>query len=368
MAINTSQDNKTQNNETLLVKLLDYQSTALVLIDDQLVIHYLNPSAESLFANSKTHLLGMGLESIFKKDIQSLNDFQNAIKNTRSFTQRAHQVQAGSDNPITVDYTASPLTWQGKPGYLLIELVQIDRINRINKEESISHTHQSTQLLLQGVAHEVKNPLGGIRGAAQLLEKELTDTSLKDYTQIIIEEVDRLQNLVNRMLGPRKLPQYSNCNIHEILERVFHLVDTESLGTIKIRRDYDISLPTLEGDKDQLIQMFFNIVRNAVQALHENKIQKKPEITAVTRIVRQCTLLGKQHKLAICIKIIDNGPGVPEYLLPSIFFPMVSGRAEGTGLGLPLAQNIINQHKGIVECDSHEGKTEFTIIIPVKNL
>jgi two-component system nitrogen regulation sensor histidine kinase GlnL len=211
------------------------------------------------------------------------------------------------------------------------------------------------------LAHEIKNPLGGLRGAAQLLDLELHDPELKEYTQIIIAESDRLQGLMDKMLGPNKLPNKKALNIHEVLERVRQLVQAESSGSLTIRNDYDPSIPDIHADKDQLIQAFLNIAKNAVQAM-----EGKGNIIFKTRIHRQMSIGRKRYKLAVKCDIIDNGPGIDADMMSQIFYPMITGRAEGTGLGLSIAQALINQHNGLIECNSEPGNTVFSIFLPME--
>lgn len=219
---------------------------------------------------------------------------------------------------------------------------------------------QANRLLLRNLAHEIKNPLGGIRGAAQLLEHELDKPGLREYTQVIIKEADRLRTLMEKLLTPQHMPHFSALNIHEVLERVRSVVLAELSSGLRIQRDYDTSLPDLTGDKEQLIQVFLNLVRNAAQAMHG-----KGEIVLRTRIARQVTLMKKRYPLAVMIQVIDNGPGIPAHLRDKIFYPLVSGRAEGHGLGLTLAQDFISQHRGSIEFDSEPERTCFTVLLPL---
>ena len=219
---------------------------------------------------------------------------------------------------------------------------------------------QSNRLLLRNLAHEIKNPLGGIRGAAQLLEQELDKPALREYTQVIVQEADRLRTLMENLLAPQNASHYGTLNIHEVLERVRSVVLAEMPVGLKIRRDYDISLPALVGDKEQLIQVVLNIVRNAAQAM-----QGKGLIIFRTRIVRQATLMKHRHRLAVMVQIIDSGPGIPQELKDKIFYPLVSGHADGHGLGLTLAQDFVSQHHGAIEFDSEPGRTCFTVMLPV---
>ena len=250
---------------------------------------------------------------------------------------------------------------------LVLEIQPLDRMLRISREEGIFSSQQNTRALVRGLAHEIKNPLGGLRGAAQLLARELPDIALKDYTNIIIEEADRLRNLVDQMLGPHKVPEKKPLNVHEVVERVRHLLEAETQGQIHFVRDYDPSIPDLLGDKEQLIQAVLNIVRNAVEAMN-GMAQKPPRPTILlrTRSLRQFTIGTQRHRLVAKIDIIDNGPGVPPDLLETIFLPMVSGRSDGTGLGLSISQSIINRHNGLIECHSQPGNTTFSLYIPLE--
>jgi two-component system nitrogen regulation sensor histidine kinase GlnL len=246
------------------------------------------------------------------------------------------------------------------PVRLILEFHQIDKQLKIAREERMLLQQQANRELLRNLAHEIKNPLGGLRGAAQLLELELPKPELKEYTQVIIKEADRLQSLMDRMLTPHRLPQYRLISIHEVLERVRSLLLAEHPQGITIRRDYDTSLPDISADQEQLIQVMLNIARNAAQAMHG-----QGEITLRTRVARQVTLAKKRYRLALMIQIIDNGPGIPENIREKIFYPLVSGREGGSGLGLTLAQTFVAQHHGSVECDSKPGRTCFTILLPV---
>lgn len=238
---------------------------------------------------------------------------------------------------------------------------------KISKEENLVQQHQVARQLVRGVAHEIKNPLAGIRGATQLLARSLSDDSYREFTDIIINEVDRLTNLADTMLGSRQLPSYEHVNVHEPLERVRSLIANQTKKKIKITRDYDLSLPDVMADRDQLIQVMLNISVNAVQAMTENKeffVDSEPELTLRTRIQRLVTINGVLNRSTVRVDIEDNGPGVPESILESVFYPLVTGRAKGTGLGLSIAQNIMHQHNGMIECQSIPGKTIFSLYLP----
>jgi len=231
---------------------------------------------------------------------------------------------------------------------------------RISREENQLAQQEATQKILRGLAHEVKNPLGGLRGAAQLLERQLDSEDLKEYTRVIIDEADRLQKLVNRILGPNNLPNKRSINIHHVLEHIRSLLMAEGEQHTDIQRDYDPSIPDLAADSDQLIQALLNIARNACQALDD-----EGSITFRTRIERKYTIGKHRHDLVARVEIIDNGPGIPADMQDKIFFPMVTGRAEGTGLGLSITQSLIQQHDGLIEVNSVPGRTVFTVLLPI---
>jgi two-component system nitrogen regulation sensor histidine kinase GlnL len=241
-----------------------------------------------------------------------------------------------------------------------VEFQQIDQQLRIAREERILDQAQANRALIRNLAHEIKNPLGGIRGAAQLLARELPQPHLHEYTQVIIKEADRLQALMDRLLAPHRLPHYSEVNIHELLERVRSLLLAEFPEGLEVRRDYDVSLPPLVADKERLLQAILNIARNAAQAM-----QGQGRMTLRTRIARQVTLARRRHRLALQVQVVDTGPGIPEELRDRIFLPLVSGRESGHGLGLTLAQEFVNQHLGTVEFESVPGDTSFTILLPL---
>jgi two-component system nitrogen regulation sensor histidine kinase GlnL len=252
--------------------------------------------------------------------------------------------------------------------WYLLEIQEVNRSWAMSKKETLIAKHEITVEMIRGLSHEIKNPLGGIRGAAQLLASELPNPQLQDYTNVIIEEADRLVNLVDRLTGAYKKPVIRQLNIHEVIERVRSLVEAETRGTIDIVRDYDPSLPEINGDLEQLIQAVLNIVRNAMQALMENTRQDRPpQIILRTRAVTHATIGTTSHKLIARIEVIDNGPGIHAHMIENIFYPLISGRAEGTGLGLSIAQNILKNHAGLIECESQEGKTRFILSIPINS-
>lgn len=341
---------------------LEHLNTAVIILGRDFVLEYMNPAAEILLESSLKRAKNSQIDVLFSGEKEALELLKLVASTGQDVRKREAELITFSGNVLMGDYTISRLPDLG----LLIELQPRDRLVRIEREEEMLNRHASAKVLVRGLAHEIKNPLGGIRGAAQLLERELNDVELREYTQIIIEEADRLRNLVDRLMGPYRKPHIEALNIHEVLERVRALVDVETNSAIRFVRDYDPSLPEFEGDSGQLIQAILNICRNAMQALAESAIND-PMITIKTRALRSVTLGAEQHRLVCCVNIIDNGPGIPKELLDSVFYPMVTGRAEGSGLGLSIAQSVVNQHRGLIEVDSIPGQTNFKILIPLES-
>lgn len=346
---------------TLYPRILDHLTDAVLLFDPACRLVYVNMAGEMLFAVSARQVLGMRAKEIFllyDKTIE--DDLKRALRDGESLTKRNLALGVPSQ-PITVNLTIAPMLEQDRPVAVLVQIEQVDRHLRISMEEQLMAQQNAARMLLRGLAHEIKNPLGGLRGAAQLLERELADEELREYTKIIMEESDRLQSLVDRMLAPNKPPRKSRLNIHRVLERVRQLVQVEAPSGVVIERDYDPSIPMVLGDSDQLIQAILNIVRNAAQA-----VGQKGRIVIRTRIHRQVTIGHRRSRLAAKLDIIDDGPGIKPELMGQIFYPMVTGRADGTGLGLSIAQSLINQHGGLVECSSEPGNTVFSIFLPLE--
>ena len=337
---------------------LEHLATAVVLLDAHGAIAYLNPSAEALFGLSTKNLLWQTPQQVFAHAGPLQIAMQQAVANQATYIE--HELVLGlHDRKLHLRCAVTPL--QAEPGALLLEFHPIDRTLKLAREEQMHDQTQANRLLLRNLAHEIKNPLGGIRGAAQLLEQELERPGLREYTQVVINEADRLRALTEKLLVPPQPSQFHPLNIHEVLERVRSVVLAEIPSGLKIQRDYDTSLPLLQGDKEQLIQAVLNVVRNAAQAMHGHGL-----ILLRTRISRQVTLMKKRHRLAVMVQIIDNGPGIPEHLRDKIFYPLVSGRADGHGLGLTLAQDFVSQHQGSIEFESEPGRTCFTIMLPLQ--
>ncbi|HMM76162.1 MAG TPA: nitrogen regulation protein NR(II) [Gammaproteobacteria bacterium] len=351
-------------NEHDGIAVLNQLATAVIQLDAQLRVREANPAAENLIMTSIHKLRGLCLEKLFPGQHDFLAAVTQAVRDHRSFTERDLQLTRPNLEPMRVDCIVSPRQSGDGAHGVVLELTSTERQQRIQAEENKLIQNQISTALMQGLAHEVKNPLGGIRGAAQLLERELTDPQQREYTQIIIGEADRLRKLVDRMLGPRSVLQPTEFNVHEVLEHVRQVVEMEARGRIAIHRDYDPSLPDLQADRDLLIQAFLNLVRNSVQALGE----RGGNITLRTRAQRKFTIGSRLHRLVIRVEVLDDGPGVDPALAGSIFFPMVSGRAEGSGLGLPIAQSLVNRQGGLIDFTSAPGNTVFTVWLPMRNV
>lgn len=343
----------------LSTSILDNLASAVVAFDDDLRVCYMNQMAEMILAVSAKHVVGALPLTWMTCQGESIIDLVRAAAIGSPITKRGVVVQ-NERSEVTVDCTVTPVLDEDGRQMTIVELQQIDRHLRISREERLITQQALTRDVVRGLAHEIKNPLGGLRGAAQLLESELDSEELKEYTHIIIQEADRLQELVNRMLGPNRKPRYAAVNIHHVLERVRTLVLAETGDRISFVRDYDPSIPELSGDSDQLIQAVLNIVRNATRALGD-----EGTVTLRTRIQRQLTIGNERYRLAAQIDICDDGPGIPPEIADTLFLPMVTAGTGGMGLGLSIAQSLINQHNGLIECNSRTGETVFTIYLPV---
>ncbi len=338
-------------------QILNSLINSILLLDDELAVHYANPAAQQLLAQSSRKLFGTPLPELVGYFSLNIDLMRESLHAGQGFTD--------SEVTLVVDGRAHvlSLTAQAQPdGFILIELAPMDNQRRLSQEQ-LQHAQQvAARDLIRGLAHEIKNPLGGLRGAAQLLSRALRDPALLEYTKVIIEQADRLRNLVDRLLGPQRPSQHITQSIHQVAERVCQLVSMEKPDNVQLIRDYDPSLPELAHDPDQIEQILLNITRNALQALGE----EGGSITLRTRTAFQITLHGVRYRLAARIDIEDNGPGVPAHLQDTLFYPMVSGREGGTGLGLSIARSLIDQHSGKVEFNSWPGHTEFSVYLPIR--
>jgi two-component system nitrogen regulation sensor histidine kinase GlnL len=342
---------------------LDCLSTGTVLLGADGRILYVNPAAETLLGVSGALLVGADATQLFERSPELLAAIRTARSEQETVVEYELDVTVSGHPPIRLGCSVSPL--ENPPHAVMIEMRAVDPHLRIARLEQARLQQEANRELLRNLAHEIKNPLGGIRGAAQLLEHELPRESLREYTQVIIKESDRLQSLMERLLTPHRMPHYGAVNIHEVLERVRSLILAET-PSVRVRRDYDISLPEIRADAEQLIQATLNIARNAVQAMHGNGHgHGQGEIIFRTRVARQITLESRRYRLGMRVEIIDNGPGVPEEIREQIFYPLVSGREGGSGLGLAVAQTLVAQNHGTIDCESRPGHTVFSIFLPL---
>ncbi len=342
---------------TLVTGGLDALTTAVVALSAAQRIAYVNPAAENLFKISQRHVLDMPLTEAFPDSPGLHGLVEQAQERASSFTLHDLAVMPAGQSKVEVSCTASPWESGGFSGFVL-EFIELHQQLRMARNERVLGQSEANRALLRNLAHEIKNPLGGIRGAAQLLERELDRADLHEYTQVIMKEADRLQTLMDRLLANRR-PKPAPMNIHEALERVRSLLIAEYPNGLRIRRDYDVSLPSLMADQEQIIQAILNVTRNAAQAL-----QGKGEIVIRTRVARQITMARRLHRIAAMIQITDNGPGIPKDIQDKVFHPLFSGREDGTGLGLTIAQNYIQQHQGTIDVESEPGRTCFTLLLP----
>lgn len=336
---------------------LDLLATAVLVLDEDLTVRYLNAAAENMLELSSRNTAGLPLDRVFDEDDKLVAAIGYARSHNCSYTEHDLALSVAGRGRLQLACTLTPVETSGA---ILVELRHIEQQLKIAREERLLDQNQVNRELIRNLAHEIKNPLGGIRGAAQLLDRELERPELHEYTQVIMKEADRLQLLMDRLLAPHRLPKPAPLNIHEVLERVRSVILAEYPDGIAIHRDYDSSLPLLKGDREQLIQATLNIVRNAAQAM-----EGKGQIRLRTRIARQVTLVRKRYRHAIEVSVVDNGPGIPEAIRERVLYPLVSGRDNGSGLGLTIAQTFIAQHRGTIAYESVPGHTCFTILLPV---
>ena len=344
---------------------LDHLATMVAIVQPDGRCVFVNAAFESVLGLSRRSVLRGSLFDWFV-DSQPLRDTVAAVVRNEYATSRLEaqlRRTASAHDALPVHVIVNQMD---RSSNVVVELVELEQQTRQDREERALDQAQANKELIRNLAHEIKNPLGGIRGAAQLLEMEVESRALTEYTQVIIQEADRLQALVDRLLAPHRKPHVvSDVNIHEVCERVRSLILAEFPRGLQVARDYDISIPDFRGDREQLIQAVLNIAHNAAQALAERVTLGDACITLRTRIARQVTLGKQRYRLALDLHIEDNGPGIPESIRDRIFYPLVSGRDGGSGLGLTLAQTFVQQHQGMIECDSVPGRTNFKIVIPL---
>ncbi|MBF6616003.1 MAG: PAS domain-containing protein [Candidimonas sp.] len=343
----------------------DLLSTAVLLLDESGLVLRANTAAEELFSMSRRRLVGQAADRLFDPEAGLADRLPEALAG-RFGILRQDCIIEHPGGRLSVSLVIVPL--QGLPWAGLLEVRQIEHHVLLDKHQQLSKELAAQRESLRNLAHEIKNPLGGIRGAAQLLQAELGSESLQEYTRVIVAEVDRLAGLIDRLITPQGGSlKRTRLNIHEVCERVRKLVGAE-FPSVAIERDYDASVPELDADFDRLFQALLNLTRNAAQALTESAMQEVPQLCLRTRIGRQLLVATQQIKLGVVISVIDNGPGVPGALQDKLFHPLVTGRANGTGLGLSLAQELVQQHGGVVEFDTQMGRTEFRMVLPLEQL
>jgi len=338
--------------------LLQGLTTALVVLDETLVVTYLNSAAETLFSVSYRRIVGRPLSELLHPAAELVALCQRALSSGLTFGVRELAARV-ADRQVVLDCRAAPLDGERA---LLLEILDTERDRKVRREAALVSQHQLSRRIIRQLAHEVKNPLGGLRGAAQLLERQLREPEQKAYTRVIIEEADRLAALVDGILRAGGAPRPEEVNLHRITEHVAQLIEAEKPPGIELIRDYDPSLPPVTVDRNQMIQAFLNIARNAMQALGE-----RGRLTFRTRALTNVALAGERHRLVLSAEVEDNGPGIPEELKDTIFYPLVHGRPTGTGLGLTIAQDLVSRNGGLIEFESQPGRTVFQLRLPVPN-
>ena len=349
---------------TVSENLLDNLSTAVVLLDEQLRIQYANHSAQALFERSVSLLVNCPIHQIIATSSLDFERFQNSIQFGEVYSDSEVKFKFTDGRHTQADVSVTNMVDKGNK-QLLVEIRLVEQQKKISQENHQRAQQRAARELVRGLAHEIKNPLGGIRGAAQLLSKQLASDDLIEFTSIIIEQSDRLTNLVDRLLGPNLRPSFESHNVHKVLEKVCTLVDLDLSHNISITRDYDPSIPNVYLDQDMMQQATLNIVRNSLQALAEHP-EIHGKIRIVTRIERQVIIHGACFPLCAKIQIIDNGPGIPNEIQNTLFYPMVTSKKEGSGLGLSISQTLIGHHRGKIEVESWHGRTAFTLYLPIE--
>jgi two-component system nitrogen regulation sensor histidine kinase GlnL len=343
--------------QTAYQTIIDNLTNAVVMLDGTFKVTFINAAAEVLFDISQRQAELIPFQTILPGEENLFVSLKKVQQTGQELIKREIKLYIPSTGEIVVDCAIKLLEENGREQSILLEFFQLDNKDRISRDESL----HAQQQVVRGLAHEIKNPLGGLRGAAQLLERQLESNDLKEYTDIIISEADRLQNLMTNMLGPHQQSQKTAVNIHEVLQRVRQLVKVEVDERLVFQADYDPSIPELKVDLDQLVQIFLNLIRNAVQAM--NGVGK---IILKTRIKRHATIDNQRHQIAASIDIIDDGKGIPASLQESMFYPLVTGRPEGTGLGLYICQSLVNRNHGVISCTSQPGHTVFSVVFPLE--
>ncbi len=341
----------------------DWLATLVAVVRTDGLVVFANAALEDVMGVSRRNIEGTKLADYFADPSAFVSALKGAQTNAFATMRYDAQLCRPAQDDLPVHVIVAPTE---RSDEVLVELLPLEQQAKQEREERLIDQAQANKELIRNLAHEIKNPLGGIRGAAQLLQMEVEGRDLVEYTQVIIHEADRLQLLVDRLLAPHRRPHVvGDVNIHEVFERVRSLTLAEFPRGLRVIRDYDISIPEFRGDREQLIQAVLNIVHNAALALKEKIAEGGGEIVLRSRVTRQVTFGKNRYRLALELHVVDNGPGIPEEIKERLFFPLVSGRDGGSGLGLNLAQTFVQQHQGLIECDSVVGRTDFKILIPL---
>jgi two-component system nitrogen regulation sensor histidine kinase GlnL len=346
-----------------LAQLLDGLATCVLWLDAEGAIVHLNEPAEDLLAVSRNHAAGRPVRDVLKGNAELGAVIARARAAGAQYSRRELQFEGGpAAPPRFIDLTVTPFEPPGFPAGVVVEIADVTQHQRILRENALLTQLGGSRAMVRQLAHEIKNPLGGLRGAAQLLERQLRDPGLHEYTTVIIAEADRLAALVDALLGPGQPPRKEPVNIHELVQHVGHLLAAEAPAGVSIERDYDPSLPRLRLDRNQIIQALLNLGRNAIQA-----VGGRGRIVLRTRALTNASIGSRRYRVVASIQVEDDGPGVPAELKDTVFYPLVTGRQGGTGLGLAVAQDLISRHDGLVEFDSRPGRTVFTLLLPFDN-
>lgn len=345
-------------------EMLDAMVTSVFLLDQELHVQYLNAAAQTLLGLGPNQALRRRITELTRGADTLLPMFDRARNGGEGVVQRELAWPGSGNVDRILDCAVTQVNLHDGEPWLLLEIEDITQHRRLTRENALLAQLGGSRLMVRQLAHEIKNPLGGLRGAAQLLERELLDPALREYTRVIISEADRLTNLLDSMLGPGRPPAKQLMNVHELLERVYHLLRSEAPEGVLIDRDYDPSLPPVTVDPNHIIQAMLNLGRNAIQALSGVPVHA-PRLVLRTRVASNVSVGAHRHRLVASIQFEDNGPGVPHDIRDTIFYPLVSGRADGTGLGLGIAQDLVSRHGGLIEFDSAPGRTIFVISLPM---
>jgi two-component system, NtrC family, nitrogen regulation sensor histidine kinase GlnL len=348
------------NHMTDLARILDGLTTSVLLVDRAQNLLYLNVAAETLLGVSRNQVRGRPVSELFRDTAGLSAVIERAGQTQQQYSRRELTIQPiTSDEELVIDCSVAPFEEPGAPSGMLVEITDATQHRRVTRDTALLTQIGGSRAMIRQLAHEIKNPLGGLRGAAQLLARQLGDPAMREYTSVIISEADRLVSLVDALLGPGHAPRKEPINVHELLQHVGHLLAADAPPGVVIDRDYDPSLPPIRLDRNQIIQAMLNLGRNAMQAIGQSG-----RLTLRTRALTSVSIGTRRYRLVASIQFEDTGPGVPDHLRDTLFYPLVTGRAEGTGLGLAVAQDLVSRHDGLIEFTSRPGQTIFTILLP----